>query len=113
MSKFLDYNPNNGSWMEGSYNSDGTLTVKKLNDVEPLLNHAKELRNSGTYDSAKGDMYFSKYAMIPPSVIVELHKKGIQLGNPYHTKRLLKEINENYPNLKTTNMVHNLKSDHG
>ena len=107
MSKFLNWN-GNGSWTEVDYCAhEDKVTVTKKNDVQPILDLAKDERNSGINDTIKGDFFFSKYAVLPASVQIELHKKGIRLGDSRDTGRLLKEINENYPNLKMTNLVHN------
>ena len=46
------------------------------------------------------------YASIPPVVEMELKKKGIDIYNKHQTKELLKEINTNYPWLKTTTKKH-------
>jgi len=39
-------------------------------------------------------------------VEMELKKKGIDIYNPHQTKELIKEINTNYPYLKTTTAKH-------
>jgi hypothetical protein len=46
------------------------------------------------------------YASIPPIIEMQLKAKGIDIYNKDQTKELLKEINTNYPWLKTTTKHH-------
>ena len=106
MPKFLDYNPARGTWYEEDYDhTEDKYIVHIKQDVEPVLEVAKAERNSGINDKV-GD--FSKYAIIPAHVEVELRQKGINIYNQHQTKELLREINRNYPYLKTTNLKHEL-----
>ena len=108
MSQFLDYNPTNGTWVETDYSAHtGKMTVTRKQDMTGVLEYAKLNRNSGVNDKIGKDFFFSKYAIIPPIVQVEMKKKGIDIGNPHQTGEILKEINQNYPHLKLTNLVHN------
>lgn len=107
MSKFLDFNHHRGTWYEYEYDpqeNKGIVSIKQ--DVQPVLDLAKEERNSGINDKV-GD--FSLYARIPAHVEVALRQKGINIYKQEHTKALLKEINQNYPYLKTTNLHHEIK----
>ena len=108
MSTFLDYSPHNGTWTETDYCAhENKLTIHRKQDISGVLEYAKVNRNSGINDKIGKDFFFSKYAIIPPVVQVEMKKKGIDIANPHQTREILKEINENYPNLKLTNLVHN------
>ena len=107
MSKFLDYNPDKGVWHEEDYDhTTDTYVVHTKQDVQPVLDYTSALRNSGEHDKV-GD--FNRYAMIPAHVEIALRKKGINIYNKYQTKELLKEINQNYPYLKVTNLHHEVK----
>lgn len=81
---------------------DGKVYVSKTQDVSGLLDYAKWMRNE---EGVHGDMV--KYASIPVVIIEELYKKGINVYQ-CHTKgdmkRLISEIDTNYPYLKTTNL---------
>lgn len=79
------------------------LVIHIKQDVQPVLDYAKAQRNSGANDKA-GD--FAKYAVIPAHVEVALRQKGINIYNGAQTKELLREINQNYPYLKVTNLHH-------
>ena len=80
--------------------------IEAKQDVQPVLDYTSALRNSGEHDKV-GD--FNRYAMIPAHVEIALRKKGINIYNKYQTKELLKEINQNYPYLKVTNLHHEVK----
>lgn len=105
MAKFVDYNPTNGVEMyEDMY--DGKMQFHYRQDVEPLLEYTKTLRNAGATDSGiKRDMWH--YAQIPPVIIMEMKNKwGVDLFNRDHEKRVFELINREYPHLKTTNKHH-------
>lgn len=108
MPRFFDYNAHNGTWIEDEVNEDGDIVFKTSQDVQPILDRAKEKRNSGQVDKGikRG---FWHYATIPPIVEMELRKKGINMYDPNQTKEVLKEINQNYPYLKNTDLTHNIK----
>lgn len=107
MSRFIDYNADRGTWHEEDYDhTTDTLVIHTKQDVEPVLDYARDQRNSGLNDKV-GD--FSRYAVIPAAIEVELRKKGINMYNQGQTKELLKEINQNYPHLKVTNLRHDIK----
>ena len=90
LSKFLDFNHHRGTWYEYDYDpQNDTSHVSIKQDVEPVLDFAKDQRNSGINDKV-GD--FSHYAVIPAHVEVALRQKGINIYNPDQTKELLREI---------------------
>ena len=74
-------------------------------DVEPLLEWNKMLRNEGATDSGIKKGWWL-YAKIPAIVQVKLKAKGIDLADPTATKRIIQEINEHYPALKCTEKNH-------
>ena len=107
MAEFFDYNPDRGTWYEADFDSDGNLrrfTTKQ--DIQPVIDHATRIRNSGVNDKKLKDYYFEHYAVIPAHVELAMRQKGINIYNPAQTKEVLKEINTNYPHLKTTNRTH-------
>lgn len=109
MSRFLDFNASRGTWYEYDYDHDedkAYVTIKQ--DSQPVLDLAKIERNSGINDKV-GD--FSKYAMIPAAIEVELKRKwGIDMYDQNQTQELLRVINKHYPHLKTTNLTHDIKN---
>jgi hypothetical protein len=101
----VEYDPVRGveTW-EDMY--DGKLQVHYRQDVEPVLEYTKMLRNSGLADQGiKRDMWH--YAQIPPVVIMEMRfKHGVDIFNRDHEKKVFELINREYPHLKTTNKHH-------
>ena len=109
MAKFVDYDPSRGveTW-EDTY--DGKLQIHYRQDVEPVLEYTRQLRNSGLADQGiKRDMWH--YAQIPPVIIMEMRfKHGVDLFNRDHEKKVFELINREYPHLKTTNKHHWVKN---
>lgn len=106
MSEFFDFDAVTGMTHSTDYDEDGDKTIiHSYQDVEPLLDHMTRIRNSGEADKGiKND--FWHYATVPMGVQVELLKKGIDINDKNCTKDLLRELNQNYPHLKTTRLNH-------
>lgn len=102
MSTFLDFDPETGIRHDLDYDEmTGLATIKTIQDVEPLLKYTREMAASGQKDKGiKGSWWL--YAKIPAVVELEMRKKGIRLTDKDSTKRIVQEINENFPHLKTT-----------
>jgi len=75
-----------------------------VEDVSGLLDHLKAKRNA-TPEFGKVEE-FAHYATLPNTVIIELMNKGIDINDKNCTKRLISEINTNYPWLKATTKHH-------
>ncbi len=105
MAAFVEISPTGvETWVDGD--EANRLQVHYRQDVEPILDYAKLIRDDGDF-SAKGIKNdFWLYAVIPPVVILQLRHKGIDLYRD--PKRALREINENYPHLKCTTKRHTL-----
>jgi len=106
MAEFFDYNADRGVWYEADFREDGSFVINTKQDVQPVIDYATRIRNAPFNDTKLGDNYFVRYAVIPTQVELELRKKGINIYNPNQTRELLREINRNYPYLKTTNRHH-------
>jgi hypothetical protein len=110
LAKFVDYDPDRGveTW-EDSY--EGKLQIHYRQDVEPLLDLAKQERNYGLADkrvNGKTDD-IRLYARIPAVTIMEMRfKHGVDIFNKDHLKRAVELINREYPNLKATTMTHRI-----
>jgi hypothetical protein len=105
LSKFVDYDPLRGVECWEDMN-DGHLQIHHRQDVEPLLDYTRKLRNDGlTDDGIKNDMWH--YAQIPPVVMMEWRDKyGVDLFNKDHIQAVYKLLNTEYQYLKTTTKVH-------
>lgn len=108
MAKTYEFNTDRGTFYEIEDDpQSGGLFIHTKQDVSPVVEWAKKQRNSGKNDKVnKQD--FNHYAIIPAHVELELRQKGINIYKKENTKRLLKEINTNYPHLKVTNMKHSI-----
>lgn len=106
MAKFVEIDDRGMETYEDDY--DGRLQVHYRQDVEPILERNKMLRNDGLTDGGiKRDMWL--YASIPPVVIYKLlYEYGINIFNRNDTKRALEVINRDFPYLKTTNKTHTI-----
>jgi hypothetical protein len=102
----FDYDPVTGLTEYLDFSADGkTFSIRTVQDVEPFVDYAKFLANTGGTDhNFRGEGWL--YAIIPPGVQAEMFKKNINILDKADTKRMLKEINTNYPYLKTTHRHH-------
>lgn len=82
--------------------SSGDIQVTTEADLTGFLERMKAKRQYTNEIWAKGvKEEWLHYASIHPMVILELKNKGIDVFNPDDEKRMLREINSNYPYLKT------------
>lgn len=106
MPEFFDYDPVTGVKTSWDYEENtGDAHFRHEQDVEPLLGHAMEARNTRQYEG-KHDMKF--YCSIPVTVQIELRNKGIDIysKDPSMIRLMLQTINKDYPYLKMTDKVH-------
>lgn len=109
MGKWTEINPYNGTHETSEFQEDtGKLVITKTEDVEPLLDHHAELRNTRATDTGikKGLWH---YASIPITVQYELLKRGINIFRAEDRVRMFDVINSEYPHLKTTQKTHSYK----
>lgn len=87
------------------YDEDtGKAYITTEEDVSLLLDVCAEKRNQGNDKGIRSG--FWHYCKIPVTVQMALLGRGIDCYNPEHQKRMLQEINQNYPHLKTTTKTH-------
>jgi hypothetical protein len=106
MAEFFDWNPDRGLWYEvEDDHMTGDLIIHTRQDVDPVLERNKKLRNSGVNDlGGMRDKHDLKhYACIPAHIELELKQKGIDIYSRESTRRLIYEIEHNYPQCKVTN----------
>lgn len=108
MAEVFDVDPLKGITRYFDYEEDtGLARIHTVQDVEPILKYAAEMRATRAADEKlRDDDYMCQYALIPPVVQLELLKKGINIHDPSQTKKLVAEIESNYPYLKTTQYHH-------
>jgi hypothetical protein len=104
LAKFVECDDRGVETWEDSY--DGKLQVHYRQDVEPVLEYTKRLRNDGMTDyGIKQDLWH--YAQIPPVIILEMRfKHGVDVFQKDHLHKVFQLINTEYPYLKTTEKMH-------
>jgi hypothetical protein len=109
---FFDYDPLTGIRTDMDYNEEtGEATLIQSSDISAAVDYAKTIANHGIADQGiKKGLW--KYAIIPPIVQVALRQKGLDIYSkePTMMNRVLREIDENYPWLKTTTKKHRVKN---
>jgi inorganic pyrophosphatase len=106
MSVFFDYNPDTGVTQTFDYDPvTENVNLTSHQDLDFFFKQIKDKRDNPDAWAKGVKESFAHYATIPAVVEIELKKKGIDINNPNQTKELLKEINENYPYLKTTTKI--------
>ena len=108
MATLLDFDPETGISHYFDYDNETDLSrITTVQDIEPLLEYNQRLRNERATDGGiKAGWWL--YAKIPAVVQLKMRAKGIDINDPGSTKRIIQEINEHYPQLKTT-----VKNDSG
>jgi hypothetical protein len=107
MKRLLDFNPvtRTAEYFEYDELTD-KITVRVEEDVSPYLEFAKAVRQQDSVSKNGIKESWWQYAIIPPTVQMELRNKGIDILNPEHAKRTFQEVNANYPYLKLTDQRH-------
>lgn len=107
MPQFFEYDPATGIRTDFEYDEEtGDVRLFSSADVQPALDYAAACRNDGLKDGGIAESWWH-YAMIPPVVMLKLRaEKGLICGKPDHAKRIIEEINTNYPHLKVTQKNH-------
>ena len=106
--ELFDYDPLTGIRTLWEHDEEtGKGIFRREQDVSAVVDYATSIRNQGLADGElKKDDYMCLYATIPAGVEMELKAKGISLYDKNATKRILEEININYPYLKMTSKTH-------
>jgi len=109
MASLVDIDPLRGieTWADGD--ESNRLQVHYRQDVDPIIERAKQIRNDGKSDQQWKRSQISLYASIPPVVVLELlHKYGINLmrAHPDDMYAAMKVIDRDYPYLKCTDRIH-------
>lgn len=85
-----------------TFQDDGKVIIKKTQDCNPTLDYCENKRNNEIQNSKVEE--FKHYASIPPIIAEKLITKGINIFDKNCMKDLQREIDINYPYLKTTNL---------
>lgn len=107
--EFFDYDPITGITEYFKADADGKWHMTYEQDVEPYLDLAARIRNSGSADEAWRKTGVTNYATLPPVILGHMAKKGIRFHDPNHIGRVVRYVNEEAPWLKTTNKHHSVR----
>ena len=107
--EFFDYDPLTGVTEYFKADADGKWHMTYEQDVTPHLELAKHIRSTGSADDAWKQNGVTNYATLPLIVIGQMAKKGIRVFDQNHIGRVVQEINQNYPWLKTTDKHHEVR----
>ena len=107
MAILFDSNPDTGITQYFDYDPlKDEVRLTSTQDVSGFMEHLKRLRNDEEYSKRGMKQDWWHYASIPAIVEIALRNKGIDIYDKNATKRIIKEINENYPWLKATGKRH-------
>lgn len=104
----FSYDPLTGVTKYFDYDEEkGEALIRSVQDVSSILEFAKACRTAEiSKEQLKKDDYMCLHATIPVVVQLELMKKGIDIFDNNCSKRLMEEIETNYPYLKCSNFKH-------
>jgi hypothetical protein len=108
--QFFDYDPLTGLEERYEETNDGKIHIHTYQDVGKIVDHTRALANSGMPDEAWKKQGVSVYAKVPLVVIGQMMKKGIKFFDPNHIGAVVREVNQNYPWLKTTDKNHEVRA---
>jgi hypothetical protein len=106
--EFFDYDPVTGITEYYEETSDGKFHIHTYQNVQPHLDAAQRLRNSGEPDAVWKRDEVSMYASLPMTIVHDMLKRGINIFDQNDMPKVLKEINSTYANFKTTYKHHAL-----
>jgi hypothetical protein len=108
--EFFDFDPLTGLEEYVEVTNDGMIHIHTYQDVEPIVNYCKALANEGLPDDNWNKNDVSVYAIIPAIVQLDLlQQKNINVMDQNDVGKVVREINTNYPYLKTTYKHHEVR----
>lgn len=102
--EFFDYDPLTGVTHYTETIDDDTYVYTEQ-DLTPLIERNKKIANEGLVDKGIKEGWWP-YCSIPPVIELALRKKGVNIHDPSHGKRMFQIINRDYPYLKKTHKIH-------
>lgn len=107
MPVLFDYDPVTGISQHFDYDPvSEQIHLTSSQDLTFFLEELKQKRNNPEAWKKGIKESWAHYASVPPVIEMELLKKGLSLSNPDQYKEIFREINTNYPFLKTTTAYH-------
>lgn len=108
MKELIDFDPLTNTKTYHDYDEEtDTTTIIDVQDIQPYMEVAHELRNDDQYtrDGIKNDMWH--YANIPNSIIDRMSREdGVNVFNKDQAREVMKLLNTKYSFCKTTRKRH-------
>jgi len=106
--RILDYDPLSRTTTYHEYDAlTDTSIISEVQDIEPFLQTAHELRKDDDYtrNGIRGEMWH--YGHIPNIIVQKmLIEDGVDVFNKHQTKEVMKLLNTKYSICKTTRKRH-------
>lgn len=103
MPVLFDQDPLTGVSQFFSYDeANDRVTIETRQDVSGMLDQLARKRNDPDNWRKGVKESWAHFCTIPAVVEMELKAKGIDIFDPTATKKIMAEINQNYPYLKAT-----------
>jgi hypothetical protein len=106
--EFFDYDPVTGVTEYYEETTDGKFHIHTYQDVEPIMDAAKRLKNEGAPDEVWKRDGVSMYASLPMVIVHDMLKRGINVFDQNDMPKVIQEINTTYSNFKTTYKHHQI-----
>ena len=106
--QFFDFDPVTGLTEYYEETSDGKGHIHTYQDVEPHLDAAQRIRNSGSADEVWKRDEVTMYASLPMVIVHDMLKRGINVFDQNDMPKVVREVNTTYANFKTTYKHHEL-----
>jgi hypothetical protein len=102
MSDWRPLSANVGRRTDVKFDSDGKMIIRSLQNVDPIIDHNKEMMNHGDIASTIGGLA-RRYAQIPLNIVYQwLVEDGLDVFDPDHQERLARKLNDpDYRYLRT------------
>jgi len=107
--EYFDYDPLTGIYETYEETSDGQIQLHTYQDVSRIVESSKALAISGEPDEQWRKNGMTMYAQIPLVIVGQMLKKGINVFDQNHIGAVVREVNTNYPLLKTTFKNHEVR----
>lgn len=108
--QYFDHDPLTGLVEYYEETPDGKGHIHTYQDVEPYLEAATALRNSGSTDEVFKRDGVAMYAQVPLSVVGQMMKKGINIFDQNDMPKVIQELETTYSRFKTTYKHHALRN---
>ena len=104
---FFDFDSETGLTETFDYDPiSDAVSITASQDVTAFLDHMNAMRKDPSISDKGIKEDWWHYASIPPVVELHLRNKGLKLEDKNHMKAILREINTNFPYLRSTDKWH-------